>query len=260
MFTRLLVWYDDSAPAQITLAQAIAMGQRFRSSIVLVRVLAKEQRNVLTTSDTHPMAGPARPDPPEADVLDVIARAGLAGELIEARDGPVERVLDLAADSDVIMMSRGGSEVPWEDPLGEDTREVIRSSPIPVMVCGSSLSSFKRCAVDVDETVTSRRSVSLAARFAAITGTQLHLLSIEPAEVGGDDALAEAAAILSEPPVRFDIHYELGDRHSAIPAAVERLDCDALFVGGVLDDRRLSIPTHTEAMLRATDIPVLVHN
>lgn len=285
MFTRLLVGFDGSPASRVALEQAIGIGRKFRATIILARIPAPGPQpaaspdRVLTGAGARCALGPqALPGPSDDQIGEAMAlvnRAGLRAELAETPADPVWGLHNLATTVDLLFVGRGdggrdgsgggSTDGPDDDPVGSYTRDIIQIAPVPVMVCGTEATRFERCAVAVGDGPTDRRALALAARYAGITGARLDLLLAAPESAGesrADDAMAEAASILSEPPVRFEIHPNPGgaDRHHAIAEAVDRLGCDGLFVGGMVTGRRLSVPSHTEAILRATDIPVLVHN
>jgi nucleotide-binding universal stress UspA family protein len=119
---------------------------------------------------------------------------------------------------------------------------------------------MQRCAIAYDGEPASMRALSLAARYAQVTGARLEVIHANPNDSKGRETLARAATALSESPVHFETHLEGGDVHEAVRNAVQRLGCDALFAGAHREEGRFEVPSHTEAILRATDIPVLVHN
>jgi nucleotide-binding universal stress UspA family protein len=117
-----------------------------------------------------------------------------------------------------------------------------------------------RCAVAFDGEATSNQALAFAARYAEIAEAQLEVIHVSDDAPLGRAVLARASGALSMSPLRFETHLESGDIHEAVGDAVERLRCNALFVGAHRTEGRWLVPSHTEAILRATNIPVLVHN
>lgn len=60
-------------------------------------------------------------------------------------------------------------------------------------------------------------------------------------------------------PLDFDTHLVEGELEAAIPGMVASLGANALFAGAHREEAGWHVPSHTEVILRATDIPVLVH-
>ena len=50
------------------------------------------------------------------------------------------------------------------------------------------------------------------------------------------------------------------DIDRSVPDALRRLGSNALFAGAQREAGRVLVPSHIEAILRATDIPVVVHH
>lgn len=260
MFTSLLVALDDSKGSRAAVNQAVHIGRRFRSKIVLARMVRRQP--------AHASVDPAGWVPPSpgtsegageqlvAEAVAQVEAANLSAEVVSTRGDPVDELHQLSTSTDAVLVGRSGQH----DPVGRHTRELLWSTPIPIIVCGLEESPFDHCAVAVDGGETAMRALALAARFAGICGAKLELIHVTADPASQDEVLARAGAVLSEVPVRFDVHREPGAVQPAIADAVQRLGCNALFAGGHLSDRHLSIPSHSEAFLRTTDIPVLIHN
>jgi len=267
MFTRLLVGHDGSSAAGIALRQAIHIGARFHATITVAR-LASPQLSGAGAGRAGGHWSPGRSwtgeggssdDDVFAGLHEELAEAGVTTEVVATGGDPVVALHRLSKDTDAVVLGRGRGAGKRER-IGVEIKDLVKTSPVPVIVCGATVSPFDHGAVAFDESETSERALALAARFAGITGAKLEILHASSDAAAGEAVLARAAALLSEHPIRFDTHREIGDVHTALERAITRLGCNALFVGGHRAARRLSVPTHTEAILRATDIPVLVHN
>ncbi|MGH7701768.1 MAG: universal stress protein [Gemmatimonadales bacterium] len=273
MFTKLLVGLDGSPQAQVALAQAISVGGRFRSTIVVAHVArleAQEERLYQTLGAPWtegrptPLARSAQTMEEAAgklleDAAGAVRRAGLPVETVYRAGEVAVELFELSAGVDAVFVGRVGLRG-VSDPLGPDTRELIRRAPTPLVVCGTVVSAMNRCGVAYDGEASSREALALAARYAEVAGAHLDVIHSTRDEAKGREILARAAMALSAAPVHFETHLERGDVHEAVANAVRRLDCNALFAGTHREEGRWSVPSHTEAILRATDIPVVVHS
>ena len=273
MFTSLLVGLDGSTEAQVALAQAILIGKRFRTRVVLAHVSPPPGRtgemalgapwmewtpwNAPSTRTELEHAARLMLD----DAAGAVRRAGLAVET-RVREGIAHEVLrDLAEEVGVVVVGRSSwrDTATRADPLGADTRELIRRSPRPVLVCGSRPTPMDRVLVAYAGGAVSEATLTFASRFAGITGGHLDVLHVAPDSAAGHETLARASGALSMAPLDFETHFLKGDLETAIPATIRRLGCNALFAGAHRDDSGWMVPSYMEIILRLTDIPVLVH-
>ncbi|MEP6574531.1 MAG: universal stress protein [Gemmatimonadota bacterium] len=251
MLSTLLVGFDGSPQSRVALDQAILLGHRFRSRIVVVHVT---QADFFGSADAQDEAGHLL-----TEAADLVRGAGLSVETALRRGSVEEELRAFSRDADLLVVGRIG-RLTTDDVLGPDTRELIARSITPLLVCGASTSPMDRCAVAFDGEATSNQALAFAARYAEIAEAQLEVIHVSDDEMSGRAVLARASGALSVSPLRFETHLETGDVHEAVSDAVERLRCNALFVGAHRSEGRWLVPSHTEAILRATDIPVLIHN
>ena len=148
MFTSILVGLDGSTQAQVALAQAIVIGRRFHTRVLLAHVSPPAGRtgemalgapwmewtpaNTPTTRLEREEAGLLMLE----DAAGAVRRAGLEAETV-VRDGITSEVLrELAEKVGVVVVGRSGvrgqTATAGADPLGADTRELIRRCPRPV--------------------------------------------------------------------------------------------------------------------------------
>lgn len=106
---------------------------------------------------------------------------------------------------------------------------------------------------------TSEGALAYAARFAGITGAHLDVIHVGSTPDEGRQALARASGALSITPLDFELHLLEGELDSAVRNALKRFGSNALFVGAHREEQGWLVPSHTTAILRATDIPVLIH-
>lgn len=270
MFTSLLVGLDGSTQAQVALSQAILIGQRFRGRIVLTHIspppghtgemslgapwMEWMPANAPVTRREHEEAARAM----LADAAGAVERAGLEVETIWRGGETVEVLRELAEGVGVVFVGRSRT-LARQDALGPDTRELIRRSPRPVLVCGSRPTPMERVLVAYAGGPASEGALEFAGRFAGITGAHLDVLHVNDDVEAGRQALARASGALSMTPLRYETHLVDGKLEVVIPEMVRTLQADALFAGAHREDAGWLLPSHTEVILRATDIPVLVH-
>ncbi|MDH4131867.1 MAG: universal stress protein [Gemmatimonadota bacterium] len=270
MFTSILVGLDGSLQAEVALSQAIKIGQRFRARLVLAHVTPPpgqtgEMALGAPWMEFTPGSIPAsrvQHEQAARDMLEESAgagrRAGLEVETIW-RQGLVPDILRaLAEDVGVVVVGRTGVQGA-KDPLGPETRELIRRCPRPVLVCGTTTTAMDRVLVAYGGGPASEGALAFATRFASITGAHLDVVHVSRDAEAGARAIARASGALSLAMVSFDLHSVEGDLEQGIGEAVERFGADTVFAGATKEGEAWLVPSHTEAILRATDIPVLVH-
>lgn len=247
MFTSLLVGLDGSPQAQVALAQAIAIGQKFRARIVLATVVRGNAGEVQSL---------------QRNGAGMVEGAGLEAETVTG-EGHVPDVLrELAERVGVVVVGRlgvRGASLPERDPIGPDTRELIRRCPRPVLVAGSAVTPMNRVLVAHGGGPAGEGVLAFAGRFAGIFGSHLDVLHVTDDVPAGRQVLARASGALSMSPLDFDTHLADGSIESAVTSRIGWLGSNALFVGAQREEHGWLVPSHTEAILRATDIPVVVH-
>ncbi len=265
MFTSLLVGLDGSLQSLIALTQAIHIGRRFRSQIILVHVARAESLAGLRPQWMAPGSdqGSSSDDHSARALLEgaaeTVRQAGLAVRTELRRGDVVETLRELAADVGAIVVGRSGV-LGGGDPLGPDTRELIRRCPRPVLVCGSAPSPMNRCLVAYDGQPASEAALSFAARYAEIAEAHLDVLHVADDPAAGHAVLARTSAAFSASPFSYETHLATGKVEEAVAAAIVEFRSNGLFTGTSREEGRRLVPSHTEAILRATDIPVLVHS
>jgi len=248
MFTRLLIGLDGSPRADAALEQAVQLGHRFGATLVAATVLEGTGAGA---------AGAAL----LARARERVEAAGLAVELVE-REGSADLVLaELAKAVDAVLVGRRGSATA-ADTLGPTVSSLITIAEKCVIVCGATPSPMHACAVAFDGGETSRRALDLAARFASIVESTVHVIHATPDREGGVQVVGAAEAVLSMLGVPFVTHIEGGSPGEVVAQVIARTKCDALFAGAHLE-RRVGRPSqpvvsHAEEILRHTDIPVVV--
>ena len=259
MFTRLLVGLDGSPQADAAFEQAVLLGRRFGSTIVVAYVREGGRRTGGRGGDGSDMLERARVR---------VEAAGLRAEVVE-REGPADTILaELAKASDATLVGRRGGTTTG-DALGPTVSSLIRLAERCVIVCGGTPSPMRSCAVAFDGGVTSTRALELAVRFASIVESTVHIIHANENREAGLRVVGQAEAALSLQRVAFVTHVEPGSPGEAVARVIKRIHCDALFVGahvprvgggGGGEGGRPSavVVSHAEEILRHTDLPVVI--
>jgi len=251
VFTRLLVGLDGSPNADEALEQAVHLGLRFKSKLVVAHI-KETHRLGRHVSDSGELLKRA-----EERVKD----AGLQVETIVKHGDPDVELAALARDVDTVLVGRRGRSAP-ADVLGKTVTSLIRIAERSVIVCASKPSPMNSCAIAYDGRETAQRALALVARFASVTHSTVHVIhaTVDPAM--GSMIIGEAEAMLSLQGVKFVTHIEPGTPGAAVARVIERTKCDALFAGahvGSGEGRRSDVRvSHAEEILLHTDIPVVI--
>src|SRR2546422_11247771 len=126
MFTRLLIGLDGSTNADEALEQAVVLGRRFKSKLVVAHV---KETSLLgrRTSDSGALLERA---------MERVRDAGLAVETILKHGDPDTELAALARDVDTVLVGRRGRSSP-ADVLGKTVTSLIRIAERSVIVCAS---------------------------------------------------------------------------------------------------------------------------
>ncbi|HTS87573.1 MAG TPA: universal stress protein [Gemmatimonadales bacterium] len=275
MFTSILVGLDGSQEAQVALAQAIIIGRRFHSRILIAHVSPPRGRTGEMAlgapwMEWTPATAPDNREELEeaaatmvADAAGAVRRAGLEAQTIMRTGVAFEVLRELAEEVGAVVVgrigTRGSMAPPQPDTLGPDTRELIRRSPRPVLVSGPRPTEMDRILVAYAGGPVSEATLTFASRFAGITGAHLDVLHVATDAEAGRQLLARASSALSLAALDFETHFLEGELESAIPDAVRRLGSNAFFAGAHREEASWMVPSHMQVILRHTDIPVLIH-
>jgi len=245
VFTRLLVGLDGSPRADAALEQAVMLGERFHSTVVVAHVREPGGED-----------GSAMLDRAHERLL----AADLPGEMVEETGRPDEVLAALAREADAVLLGRRGSTT--TNALGPTLTALIRNAGRSVIACAGLPSPMRSCAVAFDGGETSQRALELAVRFASVANSTVHVIHAAADRDAGLKVLGAAEAALSMQRVAFGSHLEAGPPGEVIARVIKRLGCDSLFAGAHMEQRlgRSSIATmsHAEEILLHTDIPVVV--
>lgn len=250
MFTRLLVGLDGSPHGDAALEQAVVLGHRFHSALVVATVVEGD--------------GTARTE--AATLLERarfrVAAAGLDVEAVQREGAPDLILAELAQDVDAAVVGRRGVQTERTGPfvLGRTAASLIQVAERCVVVCGGAPSPMRACAVAFDGR--NRRALELAARFASVAGSTVHVIHAYRDRLKGTRVLGQAEAELSLLGVQFQTHLEEGRAGEVVARVVRTIRADALFAGAHiprgLGEHRPSVASHTEDILLHTDLPVAI--
>ena len=247
MFTRLLIGLDGSPNADEALEQAVVLGVRFKSRLVVAHV--QETYGAGRRSDSGELLERAH---------ERVKDAGLTVETVLLKGSPDSELAALARDVDAVLVGRRGRSSSSARVVGRTVASLIRIAERTVIVCAGKPSPMERCAIAYDGRETAQRALALVARFASVTKSTVHVIhaTIDPAI--GTMVVGEAEAILSLQGVAFVTHLEHGTPGEAMARVIQMTKCDALFAGAHVGKRDVVTVSHAEEILLHTDIPVVI--
>lgn len=248
MFTRLLVGLDGSPRADSAFEQAVVLGKRFGSTILVAYV---------EEPDGRPTDGTAMLERARERVL----ATGLKVETVARAGQPDVELAELAKTVDAVLVGRRGVTTKGET-LGPTVVSLIRIAERCVIVCGGLPSPMQSLAVAFDGRDTSRRALELAMQFASVVDSTIHLIHANSDTEAGLKVVGVAEATLSMQRVVFVTHVEPGTPGEVVARVIKRIRCDALFVGAHMSHQpgrpSAVVVSHAEEILRHTDIPVVI--
>ena len=250
MFTRLLVGLDGSPHGDAALEQAVVLGHRFHSALVVATVVDGDGAAL---AEAAALLERARFR---------VAAAGLDVEALLREGAPDLILAELAQDVDAAVVGRRGVQTERAGPfaLGRTAASLIQVAERCVVVCGGAPSPMRACAVAFDGR--NRRALELAARFASVAGSTVHVIHAYRDRLKGTRVLGQAEAELSLLGVQFQTHLEEGRAGEVVARVVRAIRADALFAGAHiprgLGEHRPSVASHTEDILLHTDLPVAI--
>jgi len=249
VFTRLLVGLDGSPRADVALEQAVLLGRRLHATIVVAHAQVRGE---------EPGGGAALLE----RARDRVVAAGLPVEVLMRHGDPDAALAELAGDADAVLIGRRGVTTTG-DALGPTAAAVVRATETCVIVCGGTASPMQVVALAFDGSETSRRALEIAAQFASIVHSTVHVIHASADRDAGLLVVGEAEAALSLQGVDFVAHVEPGTPGEVVARVVKRTRCDALFAGAHVERETshrssLVVDSHVEQILRHTDIPVVI--
>jgi nucleotide-binding universal stress UspA family protein len=167
--TRVLIPLDGSSAGESILLGIFPLIRAQRVETTLLRVV--ETRNETTDSESY-LEQRRR----------ILEKDGLKTRPVIAIGRPVEEILRQAksGDFDLIAMTTHGRTGHQRVMMGSVAEEVVRSSPIPVLLCkgGTPMGNWERIVVALDGTPGSEEILADVVRLARSVGAQVHLLRV----------------------------------------------------------------------------------
>src|SRR5690349_19704836 len=204
MFTRLLVGLDGSPRADSAFEQAVFLGKRFGSTIIVAYVKEHDGRET---------DGPAMLDRARERVM----AAGLAVEITALTGQPDVELAELAKAADAVLVGRRGVTTKG-DALGPTVAPLIKIAERCVIVCGGLPSPMRSIAIAFDGRDTSRRALELAMQFATVAESTVHIVHANDDREAGLKVVGVAEATLSMQRVPFVTHVEPGKPGEVVAA------------------------------------------
>lgn len=276
MFTRLLVGLDGSAGAEAALDAALTLGRPSRATIVLAAVTDIRLLEAPLMETAGPLWAEGVPVAPVASDLRLsleerakgflaagaarVTAAGFAAETVRAVGLVDEELLQLAEETDAVVIGRRGDVHTMPGKIGAVTAQVIKRAPLPVVVAGDRPSTFEKPVVAFDGGETSVHALEFACRFAVARGLSLDILHVAAEGTDAEKLLVAARAVAGPSGVAVRTHALAGDIVAAVADWVARSGAD-LLVAGAHGGRGMPWPlgSHAEKLIRATVVPVLIH-
>lgn len=248
MFTRLLVGLDGSPRADSAFEQAVLLGGRFHSTILVAYVREPGGRE----ADGAAMLDRAR---------ERVLAAGLVPETAALTGHPDVELAELAKAADAVLVGRRGVTTKG-GALGPTVTSLIRIAERCVIVCAGLPSPMRSLAVAFDGRDTSRRALELAMQFASVVESTVHIIHANDDRDAGLRVVGVAEAVLSIERVAFVTHVEPGRPGDVVARVIKRTRCDALFAGAHMSQEHgrpsAVVVSNAEEILRETDIPVVI--
>jgi len=242
VFTRLLVGLDGSPAADVALEQAVMLGERFHSTILVVHAGDGREGAILVER-----------------AAERVRAAGLGVEITEAPAPALAALAELAPTVDAVLVGRRGG-AGGDAAIGPTVGGLVRLGEPCVIVCAGAVSPMRSCAVAFDGGDTSRRALELALQFASVMGSTIHVVHAATEREAGVLVVGVAEAALSMRRVPFVTHIELDAPEVAVARVVKRAPCDAVFAGAHRrrDGRPSGGVSHVGAILHHVDVLVAI--
>lgn len=216
MFKRILVPLDGSRNAETILPWVEGFVPRERASLLLLRVV---DVSFLLEGEAEEIRSEAREYLGRSRMR--LERLGPVETVVAESDDPASRIVEVAQGKGcdlIAMATRGGARVErWL--VGGVTEQVIRASPIPVLVNPGGAAPERRrgILVPVDGSALSESTVPAAEHLARLFAAPLRLLHVVPHDHGWAKELHET------------VLHNLGERMDSYCATLETRGLEATF-------------------------------
>lgn len=279
-FSRVLVPYDGSEPAQAALRLAIGLGKR-HAAVSVVTILdetplvAQSTTSIVALDPAPLLSGLAAQGHALLDEAAAQCRAeGVEPVLSSMYERPVHGIIAAAGKGrcDLIIMGTHARTGVARTFLGSTTEGVLRSSSIPVLTVRSSdriaVAPFGTLLLAVDDSEPADAAAALAARLVGTAGAHVvacHAIEPAPANLAEelrrearstvDGALTRAGLPENTPVAIVD-----GDPAEALVATAYAQGAGTIVAGthGRRGLRRFALGSVAEHVVRKSEIPVLI--
>jgi nucleotide-binding universal stress UspA family protein len=275
MFERILVCQDGSAVARRASDMALQLASRFSSHLVGlfvadVRVVEGPAIETLAPMWGEISAAPFQPEVlrafqsrGEKELIRFAERAaalGLNAPDIMVEIGVAEEVIvEQAAAADLVVLGRRGENERFgQESIGSTAARVVRRSPHPVLVAGSSAALPDQPLVAYDGSEAAVHALDLAVQYAGATDAALKLVFAGPPLT--DSVLSRAEAMAADHGIHYEAVHIDAEPTEAISRASESWSCGCLFMGAFGHGRihDLFFGSQTVAILESTALPVFL--
>jgi nucleotide-binding universal stress UspA family protein len=292
-FATVLVPYDGSEPSQAALAHALALKEGAHRIVIATIVdetpIISQSATTVTAYDPTPLFE-ALDEQGKAVLADAAVRCAAANvtPLTEiVHDAPVPGILAMMEKHkcDLVVMGTHARTGVARTFLGSTTEGVLRSSDVPVLTIRATDpvvdQPFARALVGIDDSEASDAAVAVAAKLAALLGTQLiacfaidsnslyeNAVSygfdpvplLRDMRADGEAAVARALARASIASTAASVAVVEGKPASALLDAAKQNRATLIVVGshGRRGLRRFFLGSVAENVVRRSDVPVMV--
>jgi nucleotide-binding universal stress UspA family protein len=187
---------------------------------------------------------------------------GVSNVTVTIETGNIAKhIIERAAGVDLLVIGQQG-ETAEDGPglLGAVAQRVVHSIDTTALVVQPPMREFHRALLAYDGSAAAHRAMETLVRLAV--AFKLEVVAVHLIEPRKDRAsLEQANDYLARYSIIFETAYLEGDSHVAILEHATQKACDLLAMGAFADRdvEVLALGTTTEALLRLSHIPVLVH-
>jgi nucleotide-binding universal stress UspA family protein len=273
MLRKILVALDGSDNAEKAVPWAKQYSVRETAQVVLLRAVpTKEMKRELVAGELEAAWAYLQGIERELNY------AGIPTKLVVKKYAPVRAIVDtaVAQGSDLILMAtRGGSKVErWV--MGGVTEQVLRTSPVPVLVIRSRTvfprqGHVRRVIVPVDGSKLAEAAVPWSGKLAKLLKAKLIFLHVYPRGPAAlrsrsqenyaalQKRMKKACAALARAGVRASFNLQRGDAADRILAFSDANDLIVTTTHGAGGFKRWIFGSVAEKLIHDASIPVLVY-
>jgi nucleotide-binding universal stress UspA family protein len=272
LIKKIVIPYDFSETADLSLEHAVFLAKRLRAEIILVHIVETVS---FTSAISHAFGGfekkieTATNEKLEALAREIHMKSGV--ELnVRTEVGRIYRKICQVAkeiEADIIIMGTHGASGYQKFSVGTNTSRVVQESPCPVISVQSHARNlgFKKVVIPIDESHESRQKVPFAVEIARIYGSHIHIVGL--INFTGADIIRkfkikveQVEEYVDQHDLNYDTRYMEGsDLAGMTMKAAEEADADLLVI---MTEQEPSITgfllgTYASKVVNNSKIPVL---